>query len=580
MFVDLVKAYDTVNHELLFQILERYGAPTKYVNAIRRLYSSLIAKISIGGEKAEIPQTVGVRQGDNLSPVIFLFLMSACAESLQDELDARGMEKAKCRKIDLTGISQGQLVGRKPKDFKAGEEFELFDFYYVDDGAFVFTSRDSLVEYAPVVDTHLAKFGLEMHVRTIDEATGDEEASKTECMFIPPPGYFKAAPIEAPRDPENANAITTKPKRESAHARTEREAKLYNECPETDRVWIDGRGFIDFTRAFKYLGSMIYFDLRDDFDIGKRVSKASQMMGAMKNVWDDVYIDMYTKYLFFLAIPVNLLLWGCETWALKEESTRKLDVFIHRSARRILNISMTQEQEERIRNSEVRKKFFDIPTAERMIAGRQLTYLGKVVRNKREGFLPKKLLTAWVDNKRPKGGVLFTNKKSLVKSLEFILPPIPPEPEADDNSLEMKRWKRIVEERKAGDLRHWINDAMDQEYWEWMIDQKIKRPHLNIPPPRRRTNANRESTPQSPPPRPQRPHRSHNPPSPPPQQPSPPRQRYNPERVGRSRRDLLLCLGLEMQRRERSESNLGNYQGFTTQTSTEAKKLESATRKQ
>jgi hypothetical protein len=174
---------------------------------------------------------------------------------------------------------------------------------------------------------------------------------------------------------------------------------LYNDSPETARILIEGRGFLDFTKDFKYLGSIIYFDLRDDFDIGKRISKASQMMGAMKNIWDDVYMDMYTKYLFFLAIPVNLLLWGCETWALKAESTKKLDVFIHRAARRILHISMTQVQEERIRNSEVRKKFFDIPTAERMIAIRQLTYLGKIVRNRREGFLPQKLLTAWVDNK-------------------------------------------------------------------------------------------------------------------------------------------------------------------------------------
>jgi hypothetical protein len=39
MFVDLVKASAIVNHELLFQILERYGAPPKYVNAIMRLYN-------------------------------------------------------------------------------------------------------------------------------------------------------------------------------------------------------------------------------------------------------------------------------------------------------------------------------------------------------------------------------------------------------------------------------------------------------------------------------------------------------------------------------------------------------------
>jgi hypothetical protein len=220
------------------------------------------------------------------------------------------------------------------------------------------TSSTCLIEFAPLVDAHLAKFGLEMHVGTVDEETGEEEASKTECMFVPPPGFFKAAEIEEPAPANSTNALATKPKRESPKARTEREAKLYDASPETDRVWLEGRGFLDFTKVFKNLGSQIYFDLRDNFDIDKRVSKASQMMGAMKNVWDNVYINLYTKYLFFLAIPVNLLLWGCETWALKSESIKKLNVFVHRSARRILNITMAQVQEERITNSEVRRRFF------------------------------------------------------------------------------------------------------------------------------------------------------------------------------------------------------------------------------
>jgi hypothetical protein len=33
-FVDLVKAYDTANRNLLLHILERYGAPPKFVAAI------------------------------------------------------------------------------------------------------------------------------------------------------------------------------------------------------------------------------------------------------------------------------------------------------------------------------------------------------------------------------------------------------------------------------------------------------------------------------------------------------------------------------------------------------------------
>ena len=34
-FVDLVKAYDTANHELLLSILEKYGAPPKFVSATK-----------------------------------------------------------------------------------------------------------------------------------------------------------------------------------------------------------------------------------------------------------------------------------------------------------------------------------------------------------------------------------------------------------------------------------------------------------------------------------------------------------------------------------------------------------------
>ena len=84
-FVDLVKAYDTTNHQLLIEILRQYGAPPKLCNAIERMYRNLSVIIKVGSEKREIEQTVGVRQGDNLSPVLFLFMMSAFAETLENE---------------------------------------------------------------------------------------------------------------------------------------------------------------------------------------------------------------------------------------------------------------------------------------------------------------------------------------------------------------------------------------------------------------------------------------------------------------------------------------------------------------
>ena len=91
-FVDLVKAYDMVNHALLFDILECYGAPPKFVNAVEHIYQDLVVVLKIERETVELPQSVGVRQGDNMAPVLFLFLMSAFAETLEIEWKAAGID--------------------------------------------------------------------------------------------------------------------------------------------------------------------------------------------------------------------------------------------------------------------------------------------------------------------------------------------------------------------------------------------------------------------------------------------------------------------------------------------------------
>jgi hypothetical protein len=54
-FVDLVKAYDTANHELLFHLLEKYGAPPTFVAMLKRIYTDNIVVLKITRSTANEP---------------------------------------------------------------------------------------------------------------------------------------------------------------------------------------------------------------------------------------------------------------------------------------------------------------------------------------------------------------------------------------------------------------------------------------------------------------------------------------------------------------------------------------------
>ena len=83
IFVDLVKAFNAVHHDLLRQILIKYGLPLPVVNNIQKLYRNCKVKIKIGEILAEINYSTGVHQGDNMSSILFLFVIEAFLDPLQ-----------------------------------------------------------------------------------------------------------------------------------------------------------------------------------------------------------------------------------------------------------------------------------------------------------------------------------------------------------------------------------------------------------------------------------------------------------------------------------------------------------------
>jgi hypothetical protein len=77
LFIDLIKAFDSVPREALFIILRRYGLPDHFVNIIIRLHSDAKLLMKFGDDVVtEIKSSIGVRQGSVCEgPILFLFVI-------------------------------------------------------------------------------------------------------------------------------------------------------------------------------------------------------------------------------------------------------------------------------------------------------------------------------------------------------------------------------------------------------------------------------------------------------------------------------------------------------------------------
>ena len=93
LFVDLVKAFDTVNHEFLYKVLHKYGYPIHFINIIRCMYLNFELTFSSSKAKKTIPYTIGVHQGNNLAPILFNIFFQAAIDALSSQWITHQIQK-------------------------------------------------------------------------------------------------------------------------------------------------------------------------------------------------------------------------------------------------------------------------------------------------------------------------------------------------------------------------------------------------------------------------------------------------------------------------------------------------------
>ena len=73
-----------------------------------------------------IPFEVGVKQGDSVAPVLFLFLMMAFVEVIEQEWDKHGIKKIEFKRQTNSPHSAGRVTSHPAKNFSQGTLFDIF----------------------------------------------------------------------------------------------------------------------------------------------------------------------------------------------------------------------------------------------------------------------------------------------------------------------------------------------------------------------------------------------------------------------------------------------------------------------
>ena len=280
-FVDLKKAYDSVNRSALWKILESLGVPEKIVGLLKDLHDGTAACVKGFGRLSNwFPIKSGVRQGCIIAPMLFnIFIDFLLKESLKDLPDDCGFEIF--FKIDgcLERPISRRALGTHTKDM-------IVHLMYADDMALLASSPEAL--------QHMI-----LKLEEVTQAWG-------MCISVP---KTKIMSLSRPHGTQQMHDINIRG---------------------------DNVGVVD---EFVYLGSMLSCDGSLDKEINRRISAAAKAYHMLLRCFRSKSITRRTKVAVYKACVLPCLLYGSETWPVLDRHTKRLNVFHLNCLRRICHLS-------------------------------------------------------------------------------------------------------------------------------------------------------------------------------------------------------------------------------------------------
>ena len=278
-FIDLAKAYDSVDRVLLWEVLARFGVPPRMIKDIRMFHDGMRARVQLddGDFSAWFNVCQGLRQGCVLSPLLFnIFSVAVIIMVLQRFAE------------DPLIVSDFVYLDDTPKseDGRPRKEGTLemvrravWGMLYADDAGVVLTSPRALTRMMGVIVVSCQEFGL-----TVSE-------EKTEAMHL-----------------------WSHPHTASNTLRIEAAEQRYKQTTE-----------------FVYLGSAIGVSADLDIEIKRRIGAAwASVRKYSSQLYDRRNARLSLKIRLFKGEAMEAMLYGCATWTMRSQDLSSLRTAHHK----------------------------------------------------------------------------------------------------------------------------------------------------------------------------------------------------------------------------------------------------------
>ena len=297
-FIDITKAYDSINRELLWKVCLNYGVTPKLVNLLKLLYKNSIAKVKINGALSDsFEMNTGVMQGGIPSPLLFNILFDFIMKQVINEAAVSG--------VKFCYGSNDFFHGKN----EAYDEFHILALLYADDLVITCECISDLEKFIGCFERVTQQYGLTMN-------------TKKTCI------------------------MSLKQLKENQH----RKVLLGQDVNYDNDININIRNQkIEVAETFTYLGCTITKDQQHDTEISIRLTKAANAFNMLRHtIWHRKSVSITARLRIFRACVLPVLLYGSETWCLTVKQEQRINTFYNKCLRTIIGVNIADKMSNEI----------------------------------------------------------------------------------------------------------------------------------------------------------------------------------------------------------------------------------------